>query len=173
MPTNILDYEDQALYRARITGQSFRAYRTGTDAFVLEILVLEQLTPQHKPDVEQLPRELVLYLTEKTFERTMEELHDLGIGCETFGELDPRVEGYRDLTGIEITVLCEHELDKNNMPRERWRVPKRQTVPRSRIEELDRDLRRSRQRANGKEPAPQADVTSSAEWGISDADVPF
>jgi hypothetical protein len=167
--TNI-EYGD-GRYLVRGVGQEFAEASTGTPQFELRVLVLSCVEP-FNDSVPQFQRTLYMYLTEKARGRTLHDLHVLGYPGESLSGVDPdNAERFFSFTGREFELLCKGEPDLQGKRRERWSVPPvKRPLAKDKLREMDRQMARERQKANGPVTAAVAPPPSD---GVTEEDVPF
>jgi len=66
-------------------------------------------------------RTVFLYLTEKSIERTIDELRSLGFDKDSFKFLLPETPGYVNLNGVECALQCRHETYQGKT-KDKWSI---------------------------------------------------
>jgi hypothetical protein len=149
-------------YRVQITDQRFvESSQKKTVGFNLGFRVLSSID---RPE-EQVPRyrrELVLWVTEKTFRHVLHALYSLGYAGTTLSGVDPDTEGFHQFRGMEVEVDCSHESSTRGELFERWELAgsKPKLEDKSQLHHFDRLL--------NPESEPVGDGV-----GVTDDDVPF
>jgi hypothetical protein len=157
-------------YRCRIIGQQFGESSTGNPMFVLKFQVLECLEP-FNDSFPQYERKAYFAVTEKTYERVLNDLRNIGFTGHRFVEIDPDTPGYQNFAGTEVEMHCMHDEDQNGNLRERWIARGDTLKPLSdkrRLNSLDARFAKTKQ-CNSQPPAP----VDAGEYGITDEDVNF
>ena len=111
-------YYGQGTYDCQITGQGMaESKEKKTPYFFLRFLPISLNGEKIHEDQE---REVALWLTEKTIDRSIEVLRQLGWNGDSFKELEPG--GGVILKGLHCKIRCEHEQVDANVW-ERWQFP--------------------------------------------------
>jgi hypothetical protein len=161
---------DRGIYKCRIIAQGFGEAQTGTPEFWIQFRVLERTEP-FNDSLDQLVRTIHLYITEKTFDRVMEDLRLLGYTGDSLEGVDPCQEGYCDFVGKEFEFFCIHEPDQNGELRERWSARQvGRPLDRDKLKELNRLFSKSKTVSMKSKAA--APTTSSNGDGVSEDDMP-
>jgi hypothetical protein len=160
-------------YRGRGIAQGFtHAITSGNPVFKLRFRVLS-LGDRVDNSLPELERMLYLPLTEKTIDRSFDDLEALGFIGETLDGLDSQKEGFFNFAGREFELICRHEKDQDGNLRERWGVPPAERpLSKDKLRELDRLWARRRRKANGS-VAAIATPPEACKEGVDDSDVPF
>jgi hypothetical protein len=109
-------------YVVRVADQKFTQSRQkGTLGFVLEFIVLQSLDHPEMPHQGFCPA-MVMWITEKTLPRVIDDLHRLGYVGKTLAGVDPDTRGFHDFRGAKIELVCEHEEGEKGLF-ERWSLP--------------------------------------------------
>lgn len=92
-------------YVAKITAQRFGETPNGSPYFALMI------EPTASKGANTLPaqiyeREITLYVTDKSYQYTVEKLRKLGWQGSKFSELDPSNDEYHSFVDLELDVTC-------------------------------------------------------------------
>lgn len=87
----------------------------GTPQFALRFKVLNEITPEGPQEVTaQYERTTYLYFTDKTIERSLEDLKNLGFDGNSFSMLNDH-----NFSGVHAEFICQHE-EYNGDMREKW-----------------------------------------------------
>lgn len=171
----------EGLYVLRVTGQGFgESDQKKTPFFFLQCLPEEQVFEDGNQPCDQYPAEVVFWITEKTFDRTMRELESLGFTGKKLSNLDPDTPGYFDLTGVTFTAQCTHKSgtgDNAHKVYDSWGFPYQGKVRESTpavSKKLDSMFSKELKARAPKQPE-KAPVPTSAEpiGSPPDDDVPF
>ena len=104
---------NEGTYTVTIETQGLSVAKTGTEYIFFTF----------KPDG-KYERTAKLYLTDKTIDRTLDDLAKLGIqGFNSFGDLDPDSNSGYNIVGNEVEMECRHEQGQDGKTYERWGVP--------------------------------------------------
>ena len=138
-------------------------------------------------------RTVFLYLTEKTVERSIEELRSLGFDKDSFRYLLPEVAGYVNLAGTEVALQCRHDTYQGDT-KEKWSLafqgggpPNIKPLNQAGVRQLDalfgKALKAKPAKSNGNGAKPQPPTTpysepktfeeAAAEALSDDSDCPF
>jgi hypothetical protein len=81
-----------------------------------------------------------LTFTEKTIDWVTASLRHIGFTASSFSKLDPSVEGYQNLAGIEFEASCSHD-SYNGKEKENWQILRGKTQvkapEKAKLRELD------------------------------------
>ena len=116
MPTKI--FYEPGCYKVQITSQMFVEATTGNPMFVLKFKVLECIEP-FNDNLVQYERKCFLAITDKTYQRVIEDLKAIGFPGETLKKLHPATPGFHDFVGRDLEMYCTHEEDREGHQRER------------------------------------------------------
>jgi len=182
---------DIGRYEVEITGQGFQKASTGTLQLVLQFKVVGKIDPSDPNSlVAVMPGERKFYkaITANTVDWVMDDLKAIGVeGFTSWAQLDPTIapEGFIDLTGKHIDMMCGTRNGQDGKSYEDWSIA-REGGPGKPIEAADKKDVAALDRLFGKHlkkgptpvaggrrqpaaPAPQP----VAAGGITDHDVPF
>jgi hypothetical protein len=155
---------EPGLYKAQITNQQFiQSPEKKTAGFTLGFRVLSSLD---KPEeaVKPYRRDLTMWVTNKTFQRVMHSLRDLGYEGTKLSGVDPDTQGFHEFRDQEIEVECKHEENRKGQVFEQWELvtSKPKLTDKSVLDYFDRLL--------DPDPNPEPPAGSG---NITDDDVPF
>jgi hypothetical protein len=96
-------------------------------------------------------RDMTWWLTDRTIERTLHDLHRLGYEGSSLSGVDPDTEGFHEFRGREVELACHHENGENDKTFERWTLPaeKRVAKDKSELQRLDRLLVKNQRPTTG------------------------
>jgi len=119
-------YYDEGRYQVKITAQAFgKSPEKHTPFFGLEFFVCGQYDPvtgELTGVGQRYVRETKLWITDGTFERTLQKLRSLGFEGSSFKELNPESSNHHSFVDVEVDMVCQHE-DYNGKAIERWELP--------------------------------------------------
>lgn len=118
-------FYEPGVYVADIVQQGLTKAGTGNTQFVLRFKILGKPDPADSSSLipaAEFERTIYMTITEKTAERIVENLHQLGYRADSFGPLDPSHAGHQSFVGQQIEVYCKHEADQSGNPREAWQL---------------------------------------------------
>lgn len=114
MPTT---HYEKGPYKAVVCGQRFDVTPNKTPYLAIEFEPT-QATGSNEFPATVYKRELTLYFSEKAAPYSIDNLRRMGWSGTKLQELDPTNEGYDDLSGTEIDVVC----DRNDKGYEDWNL---------------------------------------------------
>jgi hypothetical protein len=100
---------NEGTYMVRVVGQEVRESKGGSLYFSLKVEVLDTGKNRFIP----------FYFSEKTAERSLSDLKELGFDKPGFQYLDPSIEGFHDFAGVEFEAYCKHE-EYQGEAKEKW-----------------------------------------------------
>ena len=108
------------MHNCIITGQGFRTAKSGNTMFFITFDVEGQ----------NYPRKSEWALTEKNVPYVLDKLARLGVSDITsWGQLDPGVDGFIDLTGVEVALLNTPEPNAEGVVYDRFDLPPMKSDP--------------------------------------------
>jgi hypothetical protein len=162
---------DVGTYKTEVSGQGFTVASTGTIQFWLRFVVLERVQP-FNDNLDKYTRTLFLPITEKTADRVMYSLNTIGFEGDNFDDVNPLHKGYHSFVGLQLEMLCTHEPDQDNQPKERWSLQRVSATPAedTAVHNLNRFL--SSNKKSSRAAAGTGVVPPSHKDGVNDADIP-
>ena len=117
---------DQGTYRIQILSQEMTESKNGHPQLILTIKPVGEKLADGKyyecvvPMAGREPR-VYLTFTDRTIDWVTATLRHIGFAATSFAKLDPSVEGYQSLAGIECEAACTHDAS-SGVNRENWSV---------------------------------------------------
>ena len=108
-----MPHYDEGIYACQITAQGLnKSSKKATPGFFLRV----------QPEGGAYERDIQWWITTGTVEYVVRDLKSLGFNGKSFGELDPRREGFYNFVGATIKAACTHEVN-GEKTYERWELP--------------------------------------------------
>lgn len=120
-------YYEPGRYYVQVVNQGFgQSKEKKTTYFYLTIKPVERIVSPDDREicVQQFERTIFNYITEKTVDRLVEQLRELGWDGTNWGELDPSSPDAHSFVGQEILAQCDQEIYEGNY-KEKWQLPGR------------------------------------------------
>ncbi len=169
---------EQGQYHCEVTSQGFSESQSGTPFFFLKVEPDSYIEAggEVRPVHDVAERTVYMYLTDKTNDRVIGQLRELGFDGSSFRELEPG--GGYSFVGDTIILRCEHDVYENKR-REKWDIPfsggAEQTEGVAR--RLDRlfgaDLKRTATNPVKQPTSPPSEPTNIGTGEAAADDVPF
>jgi hypothetical protein len=183
-------FYEPGVYVAKVVQQGLTKASTGNTQFILRFRVEgkpDPVDPESMQAVAEFERTIWMTITEKTVERIVGDLRNLGYRAESFGPLDPSHPSHESFVGNQIEVYCKHEADQSGNQRERWQLNRAaaaieiKPLEAKEVRQLDMMFGRalkgtpSAKPTSTRTPTRQYDTVSVASDGteITDDDIPF
>jgi hypothetical protein len=108
-----MPHNEEGVHAVVIESQGLSVAKTGTEFFYVTF----------KPDG-QHERSAKFYLTDRTIDRTLDDLEKLGIrGLDSFSQLDTSNANAVSIVGNEVELECRYETGQDGKSYERWGAP--------------------------------------------------
>lgn len=117
---------EQGTYRVMILSQEMTESKNGHPQMILTIKPIGEKMADGKfyecnPPLPGREPRVYLTFTDRTIDWVTATLRHIGFSAASFAKLDPCVEGYQNLAGIECEATCTHD-SSSGVKRENWSI---------------------------------------------------